>query len=59
MKNSYIIIENDAALFGILLIILGIIFYTSNIKTKNYMLLVYIQVNTNEVILLINSKETR
>ena len=33
MKNSYIIIENDAALFGILLIILGIIFYTSNIKT--------------------------
>ena len=33
MKNSYIVIENDAALFGILLIILGIIFYTSNIKT--------------------------
>ncbi len=33
MKNSYIIVENDAALFGILLIILGIIFYTSNIKT--------------------------
>ena len=34
MNNSSIIIENDAALFGILLIILGLIFYTSNLKSS-------------------------
>ena len=34
MDNSYILIENDAALFGFLLIILGLIFYTSNLKSK-------------------------
>ena len=34
MNNSLLKIDNDATIFGLLLIILGVVFYTCSIKTS-------------------------